>query len=207
MKMLPDLDLGYVVTPRTLVCRALGASNLDPLFCPSDTPEITVGATSLLYGDILTATVTTSYLTSVPSIHWSVNGVRTSSSTTRISGGRVVTSQLYWPVTQDLEITATLHQYDLGQVATATKHVTVYGVERVEGPGVAHIGGRYNLTCVVDASQPLDEIMWTRDGVRVEELGQVQEIELSGKVCGLSLVFISSIIANLFSRNFISLPC
>eukprot|EP00116_Pleurobrachia_bachei_P005040 sb/3465302/ len=147
-------------------------ANLKPP--PSDSPDLTVPSPSIVYGEVLVATLTTTYLSSSPSVHWTVNGVRTSATSSTTSGS-TLTSQLRWPATVDLEVTATVHHYDIGRVAMATKHVTVYGVERVDGPDVAVVGGSYNLTCVVDTRQEVEDIVWTLDGEMIG-VESVQEI-------------------------------
>ena len=100
---------------------------------PADTPEITLSSSArVVYGDTLTLSVAASFLTTPPSVHWAVNGVVTGSSSVTMATQNSLTSALMWPVTRDMEVTATVHQYDLGVVTTATKTIIPSGECRLE---------------------------------------------------------------------------
>eukprot|EP00116_Pleurobrachia_bachei_P001595 sb/3461857/ len=164
------LTIGTVTdTALTVGCSILSGSGEEitrasALMITTDTPEITLSSSSrVLYGDTLTLSIAASFLTSPPSVHWAVNGVVTGSSSVTMATQNSLTSSLMWPVTRDMEVTATVHQYDLGVVTTATKTIIPYGVEMVSGPSTAHVGGSYNMTCVIRSDESVT-VSWTKDG-------------------------------------------
>jgi hypothetical protein len=127
-----------------------------------DEPSLEVASSYVLIGEVAKFTLTTDYISNVPAVHWRVNSLTTVQHSESYTGSEH-TSTLQWPVTQDIEVEATVHFADFGGYSVRRAVVLAYGVEGITGPEKVHLGDSYNLTCSVATIDEDTVITWYKE--------------------------------------------
>ncbi|KAL5252519.1 hypothetical protein ACHWQZ_G015335 [Mnemiopsis leidyi] len=131
-----------------------------------DEPTLEVDSSYVLIGEEAVLTITADYISNVPAVHWRVNNMATVQYSASYTASQY-RSTLQWPVTQDIEVEATVHDTDVGGYSMKRAVVLAYGVERITGPEQVHLGESYNLTCTVATIDEETEVTWYREDTQL----------------------------------------